>query len=272
MTARTSVTAESLLAGIEGQRIVVTAGGSGIGLVIAATLADLGARASSSVTSPTPRCAPPANRSASRVPSPADVSREADVDRLFRTVEDRLGGLDALINNAGIAGPTAKVQDIAPEGLAPLHRCLPDRTVPLRAPRRADADRGRRRLARLDVVGGRPPRLRAPHPYSAAKFGVIGLTMSLAEELGPHGIRVNAILPGIVEGPRIEGVIADRAERLGLGTEGDARALSREHLAPPHDQAVRHRRHRGVHCRRRPEPTSPASRSASTAISKRCER
>ena len=53
-------------------------------------------------------------------------------------------------------------------------------------------------------------------PYSAAKWGVIGLTQSLAKELGPHNITVNAILPGIVAGPRIEGVIAARAEQLGL--------------------------------------------------------
>ena len=53
-------------------------------------------------------------------------------------------------------------------------------------------------------------------PYSAAKFGVIGLTQSLAKELGQHNIRVNAILPGIVEGPRIDAVIAARAEQLGV--------------------------------------------------------
>src|SRR5690606_4649552 len=56
-------------------------------------------------------------------------------------------------------------------------------------------------------------------PYSAAKFGVIGLTETLAKELGPDNIRVNAILPGIVEGPRIRGVIADRARQVGVSVE-----------------------------------------------------
>ncbi len=53
-------------------------------------------------------------------------------------------------------------------------------------------------------------------PYSAAKFGVIGLTQSLAKEVGPENIRVNAILPGIVEGPRMDEVIRDRAEATGV--------------------------------------------------------
>ncbi len=56
-------------------------------------------------------------------------------------------------------------------------------------------------------------------PYSAAKFGVIGLTQSLAKELGPANIRVNAILPGIVEGPRMTGVINARAKQTGVSYE-----------------------------------------------------
>ena len=56
-------------------------------------------------------------------------------------------------------------------------------------------------------------------PYSAAKFGVIGLTQSLAKELGPDNIRVNALLPGIIEGPRMEGVIRDRAEATGVNID-----------------------------------------------------
>lgn len=56
-------------------------------------------------------------------------------------------------------------------------------------------------------------------PYSSAKFGVIGLTQSLAKELGPQNIRVNAILPGIVEGSRMDGVIHDRAQQLGVSDD-----------------------------------------------------
>lgn len=56
-------------------------------------------------------------------------------------------------------------------------------------------------------------------PYSSAKFGVIGLTQSLAKELGPDNIRVNAILPGILAGPRMDGVIKDRAAASGISVE-----------------------------------------------------
>ena len=93
----------------------------------------------------------------------ADVSVEADVDRAVRCGRGELGGLDALINNAGIAGPTGGVDEIEPGRLAALHRHLPHRPVPLRPPRRADAEGGRRRLDRQHVVGRRPPRLCLPH-------------------------------------------------------------------------------------------------------------
>ena len=86
----------------------------------------------------------------------------------------------------------------------------------MRAPRRSHAQGGRWRVARQYVVSGRAFRLCFPHAYSSAKFGIIGFASSLAKELGPHNIRVNAILPGIVEGPRMEGVIQSRAQQLNV--------------------------------------------------------
>jgi NAD(P)-dependent dehydrogenase (short-subunit alcohol dehydrogenase family) len=78
-------------------------------------------------------------------------------------------------------------------------------------------------------------------PYSAAKFGVIGFTQSLAKELGPHAIRVNAILPGIIEGPRIDKVIADRAKQLGVSneemTERYLQNISLRRMTSPYDVA-----------------------------------
>ena len=108
-------------------------------------------------------------------------------------------------------------------------------------------------------------------PYSAAKWGVIGFTQSLAKELGPANIRVNAILPGIVEGPRMEGVIRARAEQLGITYE----EMEKQYL----EKVSLRRMVSPAGCRGdgafllspMPAGTSPASRLASTAMSRRCE-
>ena len=128
----------------------------------------------------------------------------------------QLGGLDVLVNNAGIAGPTAAIEDIDP---ADWRRCIDiDLTGQFLCARRAvpmlKAAGGGVMVNMSSAAGRFGYAFRTP--YSAAKWGVIGLTESLAKELGPHNITVNAILPGIVAGPRIEGVIGARAEQLGL--------------------------------------------------------
>ena len=154
----------------------------------------------------------PAHVSASR----ADVSDEGDVDRLFADLQAALGGLDVLVNNAGIAGPTAAIEEIDP---ADWRRCLEvDLTGQFLCARRAVPllkAAGGGAIVNLSSAAGRLG-YAFRTPYAAAKWGVIGLTQSLAKELGPHNISVNAILPGIVQGPRIERVIAARAEQLGL--------------------------------------------------------
>ena len=108
-------------------------------------------------------------------------------------------------------------------------------------------------------------------PYSAAKWGVIGFTQSLAKELGPANIRVNAILPGIVEGPRMTGVIAARAKQTGVTYEAMEKTyLDRVSLAPHGDRRATSPPRSPISCRR-PGATFPASRSASTATSRLCE-
>ena len=198
-----------------GTRVLVTAGASGIGRAIADLLLAHGARAhicdvSDDFLADFAKAWPDAGR------SKADVSSEADVARMFADVRAKLGGLDVLVNNAGIAGPTGGVEDISPADWRRTHRRLPDRPVPVRPSRGSDAEGRGRRLDRQSVVGGWALRLCVRTPYSAAKWGVIGFTQSLAKELGPANIRVNAILPGIVEGPRMSGVIAARAKQVGV--------------------------------------------------------
>src|SRR5262249_47035295 len=130
-----------------------------------------------------------------------------------------LGGLDLLVNNAGIAGPTGAVEAIDP---ADWRRCLEvcltgqflcaRRAVPILR------EAGGGAIVNMSSAAG-PPGHAFRTPYAAAKWGVIGFTQSLAKEVGPDNIRVNAILPGIVEGPRIEGVIEARARQLGISHE-----------------------------------------------------
>ncbi len=147
--------------------------------------------------------------------SVADVADPAQVDALFDTVEETLGALDVLINNAGIAGPTGPVDRLA---VADWDRTMAvningqfycaRRAVPL-----LRASKGA--MINISSVAGRlayPLRT----PYAASKWAVVGFTKSLAAELGPEGVRVNAILPGVVDGERIRRVIAARAEAAGV--------------------------------------------------------
>ncbi|HMF68752.1 MAG TPA: SDR family oxidoreductase [Phyllobacterium sp.] len=233
--------AEEFLGGLRDQRVLVTAGGSGIGYAIAATLSRLGARVaicdiSQSLLDKAQNSISPEHATL------ADVSSEEDVDRMFAEVSSSLGGLDALINNAGIAGPTGGVDEISTED---WRRCIDicltgqflcaRRAVPM-----LKASGGGSIVNMSSAAGKHGYAFRTP--YSAAKFGVIGLTQSLAKELGPHAIRVNAILPGIVEGPRIENVISNRAKQLGISheemTERYLENVSLRRMVSPYDVAT----------------------------------
>ncbi len=188
-------------------RVLVTAGGAGIGRVIARTFADHGAKVHvSDIDSKT------------NPDTVADVAKLADVERLFADLQRSLGGLDVLVNNAGIAGPTAKVEDIRPED---WDRCIAvDLNGMFYCTRKAMPmikAAGGGSIINLSSIAGRlgfPMRT----PYAAAKWAVVGFTQSLAAEAGPDGVRVNCIQPGIVEGERVERIIAAKAEALGISS------------------------------------------------------
>jgi NAD(P)-dependent dehydrogenase (short-subunit alcohol dehydrogenase family) len=233
--------ADDLTAGLAGQRVLVTAGAAGIGLAITDRLLRHGARV---IVCDVDEAALFAFRK-THTNSPAeiaDVSSEADVDRLFAAVSSAFGGLDALINNAGIAGPTGGVEEIEP---AAWRRCIDiGLTGQFLCARRAVPmlkAAGGGSLVNMSSSAGRHG-YAYRSPYSAAKFGVVGFTQSLAKELGPSNIRVNAILPGIVEGPRMTNVIRDRAAQLGLSYEEmEERYLERvslRRMVSPHDVAA----------------------------------
>ena len=196
----------------KGLRVLVTAGGSGIGRVIAQTFLDHGARV---------HVCDVDEKALQKLPQQikqtvADVAKLGDVERLFEDIKRHFGGLDVLVNNAGIAGPTAKVEDIRPED---WERCIAvDLNGMFYCTRKAMPlikAAGGGSIINLSSAAGRlafPMRT----PYSAAKFGVVGFTESLAAEAGPDRVRVNCIQPGVVEGERIERVIAAKAQALGI--------------------------------------------------------
>ncbi|MBV9250397.1 MAG: SDR family oxidoreductase [Acetobacteraceae bacterium] len=195
---------------LNGLRVAITAGANGIGRVMADSFVDCGARVFISDVDDT------ALSACGHAGMKADAGIPADCEAFIDAAIARLGGLDVLVNNAGIAGPTAPVEHVTPQeldatlriDLASMFHCSRRAIPALRAS-------GGGAVINLSSAAGRfgfP--LRAP--YSAAKWGVIGFTKSLSIELGPDGIRVNAILPGPVDGPRIRAVIKAKAEAAGI--------------------------------------------------------
>ena len=200
---------------IEGLRVLVTAGASGIGLATARAFSAEGARVFICDVDRTALAAV-AESAPAFGQVVCDVADPAAVERMFAAATSALGGLDALVNNAGIAGPTAPCEGVA---LADWQRTLAvnltgqflcaQRAIPLL---KTSANPS---IANLSSAAGRfgyPMRT----PYAASKWGVIGFTKSLSGELGPFGIRVNAICPGLVAGPRIESVLASKAAARGV--------------------------------------------------------
>jgi NAD(P)-dependent dehydrogenase (short-subunit alcohol dehydrogenase family) len=208
-------------------RVLVTAGAAGIGRAIVELFHSHGARIHICDVDKEAleRCGRELPEVSQTV---ADVAARADVERLIADVKRELGGLDVLVNNAGIAGPTAKIEDIRPED---WERCIAvDLTSMFYVTRLAMPllkANGREKGGSIICLSSAAGRFGYPlrTPYASAKWGVVGFAKSLAAEAGPDGIRVNAILPGYVEGPRIDRVIETKAKALGIPFEQQRDAL-----------------------------------------------
>jgi NAD(P)-dependent dehydrogenase (short-subunit alcohol dehydrogenase family) len=195
-------------------RVMVTAAGSGIGRAIARAFADAGAIVH--ICDADEALLQMATTDYSDIAAEClDVTDETALDRWFDDVLDELDGLDVLVNNAGIAGPTAAVEDMDYDAWQRcLAVCLDSQFLACRRAVPVMKDQGSGSIINISSTAGLyglPYRT----PYAAAKWGVIGFTKSLAAEVGRWNIRVNAICPGAVEGARMERVIAAEAEASG---------------------------------------------------------
>lgn len=145
---------------------------------------------------------------------PGDASDPDVTDVLVETAVDSFGGLDVLVNNVGVAGPTAPAEEVTPEA---FRRTLEVNLGSMHAASRAAIPHlrdGGGRIVNLSSMSGKRP-LRDRTPYTTSKMGVIGFTRTLAVELAADGVTVNAVCPGSVAGPRLEAVIEGQADSQG---------------------------------------------------------
>ena len=205
-------------ASLKGKRVLVTAGANGIGLAIARRFLQAGAEVHACDVDEA-ACRAAADGHPGLGMSVTDVSSEAQVQALFGVLKDKWDGLDVLVNNAGVSGPTSRLEDTTLEAwrntldvnLTGTFLCARSAVPMLRAA-------GGGSIVNISSVAGRLGfSLRTP--YSASKFGLAGLTQTWAMELGPSNIRVNSVLPGVVAGERVERIIAARAAAAGVSND-----------------------------------------------------
>lgn len=207
---------------LKSQRVVVTAGASGIGLAIAEKfltegaevfICDVARLALDTALADNPRLQG----------ALADVGDPSLVEAFFDNALSAMGGIDVLVNNAGIGGPRAKIENIDYQdwddciriNLSGMFYCV-KQVIP------AMKEQGSGCIINISTGSaktGLPNRL----PYVASKVGVLGLSHNLARELGVSNIRVNTILPGLMDNPRGRGLVANYAKEYGLSID-DAEA------------------------------------------------
>lgn len=214
-------------------RVIVTAGAGGIGRAIVEGFLAEGARVATCDIDAAGLSSLPEGVFARQV----DVSDRAALAGFVDAAAAGLGGIDCLVNNAGIAGPTGRIEDLSPDAVEQcLSVCLMSQFI---TTGRAVPHLRRSENPSILNVSSLAGRLGFPlrTPYAAAKWGVIGLTRSLSMELGPDRIRVNALIPGLVAGDRQRRVLEARAEARGISfeeAEADAFARSsiRDYVTP----------------------------------------
>ena len=223
------------------QRVLVTAGASGIGQEIVRAFAAQGAKVFVCDID-----GAGLDSLAKEIPGLAtkvcDMSKRADIEAMFAFGVNALGGLDVLINNVGISGPTAPVEEMDPDKWEQVIQINLNGTfnvTRLAIPHLKKSSAGV--IIIMSSVAGRfgyPNR----SPYSTTKWGLIGFTKTLSRELGEFNIRANAILPGAVEGPRIDRVLEGRAKLSGKPVDEERKSAlaiqSMQRFVDPKDIAA----------------------------------
>lgn len=199
---------------------IVTGAGQGIGEAIALAFAAEGAKVALAA-----RTVRNLEDTAARMPDgaalvvPTDLTDEAAIQRLVERTLAAFGAIDILVNNSGIAGPTKACEDVS---RAEWEECfdvnvtgaflMAKHVIPTMKARRSG------RILNISSMSGKRP-LPNRTPYTASKMAVIGLTRTLAFELGEYGVTVNAVCPGATSGPRIDSVIENMAQSFGVTFE-----------------------------------------------------
>ncbi|MEO1694421.1 MAG: SDR family oxidoreductase [Pseudomonadota bacterium] len=231
--------------GLNGARVLITAGANGIGRVAAERFKAEGARVFICDIDQD-ALATMAEAHADIGQAVCDVADRAACETLVTAASDHLGGIDCLVNNAGTAGPTGRVDEIDPSdwdqciavcltGMFNVTRCAVPHLKEAATQNGANVS-----MINLSSAAGKfgfPLR----SPYAAAKWGVVGFTKTLAVELGDNGIRCNAVLPGPVDGDRIRRVIDAKARAANVSFDDMqtkmVAELSLKTLIPPEEIA-----------------------------------
>jgi NAD(P)-dependent dehydrogenase (short-subunit alcohol dehydrogenase family) len=224
-----------------GLKVLISGGAAGIGEVLAAAYLEIGAKVH--VCDVSERAVSAfRERYPEALATLADVSNSDEVKRVFEIQREWVNGLDVLINNAGIAGPTGgieKITDVEWEQTIDINLNAQYRFAHHAIPLLVESEHAH--IIHISSVAGRLGYAWRT-PYAATKWAIVGLMKSLAAELGEKDIRVNALLPGIVEGPRQDRVISDRARQLGISEpemlQQTLKKISLRRMTPPEDVAA----------------------------------
>lgn len=196
------------------RKVLITAGASGIGKHIAAAFLAAGDAVYTCDINADALKAAAADLPGLKT-GVCNIGDRAQIEQMVADAAAQLGGIDVLVNNAGIGGPTASVVDLEPDDWEQVLKV--DLTGTFLVTKHAIPHLIRSGNGSIIIMSSAAGRFGYPNrsPYSTAKWGLIGFMKTLAMELGEHNIRANAILPGAVDGDRIQRVFEGRAKATG---------------------------------------------------------